>query len=346
MPKVLITADLHIHPHRSDMRRVEDGLECLRWIYKTAEIADCCNVIIAGDFLHNRFSLNSYAYSKACNIVSQSTIRTIFLLGNHDMYYEDNWDVHSLTPLKGLATVVDRPRTIDLHGYPVDFLPYTPHPSRYLPDFTEPSNVLISHLAVSDALLNARNQMISVEDDSKEKEIISPSAFAKWKKVWLGHYHYGQEVSEIVEYIGSPMQLTYGEAGQRKHVGIFDLDTLQTNYVVNDRSPQFHIVERVDELDHIDVTNSYVQIRCQQAVDEEPIETKFDIRRKLSKLGAREIEIQPIKADVNKQTSKALENITQFFNDRNKLIGSYVDAADTGGLDKELLKKIGLQIVG
>ena len=58
MSKILITADLHIHPHYGEARRIEDGLDCLSWIYKVAEERKIKDVIIAGDFLHHRFSLN------------------------------------------------------------------------------------------------------------------------------------------------------------------------------------------------------------------------------------------------------------------------------------------------
>lgn len=344
MSKVLITADLHIHPHRNDTRRIEDGLECLRWIYKTAEIAGIKYVIFAGDFLHHRFSLNSYAYSKASDIVLEANekgIDSIMLLGNHDMYYEDRWDVHSLSPMRELAVIIDKPTTMEFGGYEVDFLPYTPHPSKHLRDFKGSARVLISHLAVADAVLNAKYDIKSVEDDSKDKEVISASAFDRWPKVWLGHYHYGQKVSHNVEYIGSPMQLSYGEAGQRKQIAIFDLATLETTYVENTVSPKFHIVEDADEVPR-EVTNSYIQMRSSA-----PLDGKFELRKKLAQLGAREIEFCPTNntQSTNVKAAAALSNISQFFHNKEKLISEYVDGIKPEGLDVELLKKIGAHLI-
>src|SRR5665213_2793233 len=94
--KVLITADLHIHNHKNDNRRIDDGLACLDWIYQTGKVKGCKYIIFAGDFLHNRFSLNVLAYAKACSLVAayaDAGMKTIFLLGNHDMYSEDKWDI-------------------------------------------------------------------------------------------------------------------------------------------------------------------------------------------------------------------------------------------------------------
>jgi DNA repair exonuclease SbcCD nuclease subunit len=343
MGNILITADLHLHPHRSDQRRVEDGLECLKWIYSTANIARIKTVVFAGDFLHHRFSLSSYAYSKACGIISTARdqgIATIMLLGNHDCYYEDNWSVNSLSPMQGLVNIVDSPKTIEIEGVPVDFLPYTPTPSRYLSEFTNPSSTLISHLAVADAVLNSKYDIKSVEDDSKDKEVISVSAFNRWKKVWLGHYHYGQKVSDNVEYIGSPMQLSFGEAGQNKYIAIYDTDTLETKYIENEISPKFHIVE--DGNIPSEVTGSYIQMRSAATLD-----SKFDLRKELSKLGAREIEFCPISnvQSVNTKTVTALTNINSFFHDKEKLIQQYVSGVNPEGLDLETLRAIGISLV-
>jgi DNA repair exonuclease SbcCD nuclease subunit len=344
MSKVIITGDLHIHAHRNDSRRIEDGLECLKWIYKTAEIAGISEVIIAGDFLHHRFSLNSYAYSKAVDAIvaaRDNKVHTTFLLGNHDMYFEDNWETHSLKPLQGLATIIDTPQTIFFGTTPIDFLPYTPNPSKYLGSFNKDAKILISHLAVADAVLNAKFDIKSVEDDSKDKEVISVSAFNRWKKVWLGHYHYGQKVSKSVEYIGSPMQLSFGEAGQKKHIAIFSPETLETTYVENTISPQFHIVEDSDSVP-ANVTNSYIQMRSSA-----PLDGKFELRKHLSKLGAREIEFCPTNntQSVNVKAAAALSNISQFFNDKDKLIAEYVNGVQPDGLDIELLKNIGAKLI-
>lgn len=346
MKKVIITGDIHIHAHRGDSRRVEDGLSCLEWVYETTRIAGLDTVIVAGDFLHHRFVLSSYAYAKACGIVSgakEDGINTIFLLGNHDMFYEDRWDVNSLVPMHDAATIIDKPTKLAIHGIDVDFLPYTPTPSKYINEapFIKPARTLISHLAIANAILNSRYNILSVEDDSKEKEHIEAEKLHKWEKVWLGHYHYGQKVTSQVEYIGSPMQLTFGEAGQKKHIAIYDLETLESTYVPNKISPQFHIVDNQSQIDNLDMTNAYVQMRSSEV-----IEAKFDLRKKLSKLGAREIEFVPTEQDITATTTVALNNISQFFNNKDELVDHYVEGVEIPEhLNRDILKQIGKEII-
>jgi DNA repair exonuclease SbcCD nuclease subunit len=341
MPKILVTGDLHVHPHRNDARRIEDGIECLEWIYQVADAHRVDHVVFAGDFLHDRFLLNTYAYAKACEIIKRHG-NTLLLLGNHDMVYENRWDIHSLVALRGSNTrVIESACTIEMSGYPVDFLPYTNEPSKHLPTFVNPSPLLISHLPVLDAVLNARFDIKSVEDDSKDKEILPATTFHKWKRVILGHYHYGQKLDAVVEYIGSPMQLSFGEAGQTKHVGIVDLSDLTTEYVVNDVSPKFHIIEDVKETTKLVCANAYVQMRT-----EDDIAAKFDLRTKLIGGGAREVEFVPPKKDVAAQTVKALDKVIGVINNKEQVVEEFVENADVPqSLDKVLLKSIGKKIV-
>jgi DNA repair exonuclease SbcCD nuclease subunit len=346
MSKVLITADLHLHNHRNESRRIDDGLACLEWIYDVASQKNVESVIIAGDLLHNRFQIGTYLYARACEVIKKHD-NTFLLLGNHDMLYEDDWNLHSLVALRSFNTtpgvrIIEKPETVQFGKVSVDFLPYTSSPSKYLDKyFKKPSSLLISHLPVLDAILNARFDIRSIEDDSKNKEVLGVDAFKRWKKVLLGHYHYGQQLNEVVEYIGSPMQLSFGEAGHKKHVIILDLETLAIEYVENSFSPQFHIIEKESELDSLNVKDDYVQIRT-----DAEITAKFDMRNKLTAGGARWIEFVPVKKDVVAQTSDALENVANVINNKEQLIEHFVQHANIPPeLDKNLLAKIGKSIV-
>jgi DNA repair exonuclease SbcCD nuclease subunit len=347
MAKVIITADLHIHNHRSESRRLDDGLKCLNWIYETALERKIKYVIVAGDFLHDRYKLPTMAYSKACQTVAEYKekhgINTIFLLGNHDMYYEDNWSVHSLMPIREWATVIDKPLSYINDDFAMDFLPYTPKPSAHFPFFEKPNKTLISHLSVSDAILNAKFDVLSVENDASEKEMLSTDAFERWKKVFLGHYHYGQKLSPIVEYIGSPMQLTFGEAEQKKHIGVFDTEKLTTEYVINNISPQFIIIDGdVSVLQKMDVHEAYIEIRSDAKID-----SKFDLAKELEYRGARIIEFKPKSMDIVAKANDVIDSVQISLKDKNKLVDSFVDECIEipDSLDKSALKKIGKEIL-
>jgi hypothetical protein len=70
------------------------------------------------------------------------------------------------------------------------------------------------------------------------------------------------------------------------------------------------------------------------------------MRKKLAKLGAREIEFVPTKRDVASATTQALDNISKLFHDKDKLIDGYVDGVEVPEhLNKDTLKRIGKEII-
>lgn len=344
MPKILITADLHLYTHRNDERRASDGLECLKWIYSTAKEHAVEYILFAGDFFHSRHTIRTDTYASAVEIVSSARakgLETIFLLGNHDMYFEDRWDIHSLKGFQQWSTVVDKPSAIDFGDCSVDLLPYTPNPSEYLKSLAGSNNVLISHLAVADAKYNSSGSL-SVEEYTEEKEVVKADSFLPWKKVWLGHYHLGQSVSgSHVEYVGSPMQLNFGEAGQKKHIVIFDPCTLEATYIENKFSPRFVICsdEEIDSFKTEELASSYVQVKSELGHGD-----RVSVREKLKELGTRHIEFRRSGSNVVQETKKAMSNIDSYINDTAKLVDTYVDNVDTGEMDPERLKSIGKEI--
>jgi len=343
MSKILITADLHIHPHSKDLRRLEDGIECLKWIYNTAKENSCKSLIIAGDLFHDRNYIHTLAFFQTCKIISENQdIKTYLLLGNHDMYREHTWLCpNSLESLKKIAEVIDSPKSIKIDGLDIDFLPYTPTPSKYL-SFFKPNKLLISHLGLSEAIINAVYDIKSVEDDSGEKEHIDSKSFSQWDKVFLGHYHFPQKLGKNVEYIGSPMALTYGEANQDKHIIIFDTETFETNYIINNFSPKFIILENASDLDKINVKNSFVRIK---SIDESANAEHFLItKRAKEELGVRDIKITSVKKDITKETDKALAKIDSLFTNKEQIVEHYVNESKES-LDKIKLKEIGIKIL-
>jgi DNA repair exonuclease SbcCD nuclease subunit len=93
----------------------------------------------------------------------------------------------------------------------------------------------------SDILVEHEGEMINVDSD----------LFMEYEQVFLGHFHSEQKVNAKVEYIGSPLQLSFGEAFEDKHVIILDPKTRKKKYIKNDFSPQ-HLIVTQNELKNHD----------------------------------------------------------------------------------------------
>src|SRR6185369_12267385 len=143
-------------------------------------------------------------------------------------------------------------------------------------------DILLGHMAVHGAALNTyfgtRSDVI-VEYDN-DMLPVDVTVFDDWKMTLLGPYHGAQNLNDKVEYVGSPLQLSFGEAFQQKHILILDLETLEKEYVINDFSPKHLIVSQQDvEHENYDLNGNFVRIVVADMGNKDLI----DLKRKITK---------------------------------------------------------------
>lgn len=277
--KILIRADSHNHPHARSAKRMEECLIAYDWSYKVAREREIKVVADLGDVFHDRTHVDAYTHSRVYQSSRQAKndgIKTHFLLGNHDMYFRFDRKASSILAFEALGSVINEPCTIDISGYPCDFFPYVedapgPELAAAFPR-GERSRILFFHAAIEGAIMNsASGKVREIEmgecgdlHEDEIKECISPKFLDGWELALGGHYHMCQVVSEEpckVMYAGSPIQHSFGEAGEEKGVWILDLETLEMERVINDFSPRFKTIElgKAETLGDIDVENCRVR---------------------------------------------------------------------------------------
>jgi DNA repair exonuclease SbcCD nuclease subunit len=143
-------------------------------------------------------------------------------------------------------------------------------------------DILLAHLAVNGAMTNTfygvKSDVI-VEYDN-EMVLVDPGLFDDWEMTLMGHYHGAQKLNGKVEYVGSPLQLSFGEAFQQKHVIVLDLETMEKQYIINDFSPQHLIITPQDvEHENYNLTGNFVRI----AVKDMGQADLLDLQRKIQK---------------------------------------------------------------
>lgn len=273
MAKALLFTDSHIHDHKSKVERLIDCLEVLKWVFDVADQQGAEYVFFLGDLLQERAKIDLLSYMVTCEVfmermISQKAKYKVYLLvGNHDMYHKHKWKVNSIKPLTAIPNVfiVDSPQSLQVGNTQIDWLPHTENPGGELAKFTKHNGpqVLLSHIAVQGAALNTfygiKSDVI-VEHDS-EMQPVDGTSFGTWDAVFLGHYHGAQQINDRVEYIGSPLQLSFGEAFQQKHIVLLDTDTLAKEYIVNTFSPKHYIITPDDiDNDTYDLNGQFVRV--------------------------------------------------------------------------------------
>jgi DNA repair exonuclease SbcCD nuclease subunit len=291
MGKALIFSDLHVHAHKDRVDRLYHCLEVLEWAFATAEKRDCKYIWFLGDLFHERSKIDMLNYLKTFEIfikhMGEATDRDMYLLvGNHDMYHKERWDVNSVKPLTAIPRVhiIEKPTRMMVEGKRIDWMPHTDNPIKVLEDFKQAEggagDLLLGHAAVHGAALNmcyGTRADVIVEYDN-DMVPVSPDVFQDWPMTLLGHYHGAQKLSHNVEYVGSPHQLTYGEAFQTKHCIVLDLETMEKEYVVNTFSPVHIILKPQDVLNEsYNLNGNFVRLTIESQKKKEFVEIKKHI---------------------------------------------------------------------
>ncbi|RDJ35437.1 MAG: hypothetical protein DWQ19_11520 [Crenarchaeota archaeon] len=301
--KSIIFSDAHIHPHKGKVERLNDCLKVLEWVFNTAEERDIKTILFCGDLFHDKQKIDVLTYQKTFEVFVKKMPGKKFylLLGNHDMYSREKWDISSAAPLAAIpgVTVVDRPCSLDIDGYEVGFLPYTHNPPEDLKKIKIESDfkVLLAHVAVDGALWNLVHSTIAdvaIEHDG-EMVKVTPDVFDDYDQVFLGHYHAEQKLTKSVEYVGSPLQLNFGETEQQKHIIEYDFETHKKKYIKNNFSPVHLVLTEKDDILSFDLENNFIRIVSEDISSSELIGLKNEVLQK--NLGSLEIKQKPKKTE-------------------------------------------------
>lgn len=359
--KYLIFADIHIHKHKKSEDRLRNCLETLEWIFQVAEEKGIEHIIFGGDLFHDRQKIDVLTYQMAFEIFGTHKQAHIWLLlGNHDMYHKSKWEVSSAKPLSNLdhIHVIDEPKVQIIGKAPFAFLPFTENPIGDMRDLlqsklftidglTTQRKVLIGHLAVDGAILNTVHETraeVAVEHDGDMVKVDKDS-FKGWDHVFLGHYHAAQKLSKNVEYVGSPLQLSFGEVDQKKHIVIYDGQTGEREYVINEFSPRHLILgEKEADSGKHDLAGNFVRLM----VDDLSASDILDRRSALleeRKVGTLEVQ-QKVKTEKDKAAVKDARAILFKEEDMiEKYVEDVMQIEGVGDLLPNKLEEIGKKIL-
>ncbi len=342
MFKVLIFSDLHCHAHKRSLDRLHDCLKALEWVFLTALEKNLTDIIFAGDLFQDRQKIDVLTYHLTFDLFNKyckKGLKCWLLLGNHDLWYHDKWDISSVWPLSAIdgVYVIDKPSTLKILGCEVDFLPYTHDPIEHLKTLKS-HKTLIGHLALDGAKLNRFHNThadVVIEHDG-EMVPVNAECFSAWDQVFLGHYHCNQNIEPNIEYIGSLLQLNFGEAFQHKHIIIYDLKTGEKEYIRNTFSPQHFIIPEAD-IKKYDIEKNFIRITTTDISSTNLIEVK----QELQKLKPGTLEIVPLPKHEN---THLVEDAKAILYKEDEMLERYADQVDIGELDKPILISVGKKI--
>ena len=219
--KFIAIADLHLSAYSQDKIIKGTNLpERLYYLNKVltniAKFAIDDNIkiiVIAGDIFHNKSIIYSLAQSVLLDFIREfEDLKFIYFSGNHDMSSKSGKGVSALKCLDNEPNVImiHKPQVIEN----IFFVPW--NPETMVNDIkNNDSDYLVAHFGLNEAQLSSG---ISIISDVKLSDL------KHYKHCILGHYHKPQSVGNTT-YVGSPIQLDWGEKGEEKRFLIVDSDS-------------------------------------------------------------------------------------------------------------------------
>lgn len=238
--KYLFTADIHFSGYGQDRLDDETGLpERLASIKRSLYfMANYCvmngitKFIFGGDLMHNKSIIYSISQKilKDFLIEYKDQIQFYFITGNHDLSGKGQDAISSLESLD----LGGPPYWIYINSCYQDvfdrnmyFVPYSHDMVDKIKKNPYNADILISHFGLSEGVLNSG---ISIVSKLSANDLVN----AGYRLVLLGHYHKPQELINdkiSIYYVGSPIQLDWGEKGDEKRFLIFDDETFEVESV-------------------------------------------------------------------------------------------------------------------
>jgi len=202
--KAAFFTDIHFGLKSNSQTHNQDCEDFVDWFIATAKKNGCDTGFFLGDWHHNRNSLNivTMDYSlRALEKLGRAFDQFFFFPGNHDLYYKDKRDIHSVEFGKYIPgiTVVHQPMTLG----EVIMCPWLVG-EEWKTVGKKDARYIFGHFELPSFYMNA---MVQMPDHGE----IQLAQFKKYELGLSGHFHKRQN-KQNMHYIGNAFPHNYADA--------------------------------------------------------------------------------------------------------------------------------------
>ncbi len=202
--KVACFTDIHFGLKSNSSVHNKDCEDFVDWYIAKAKEEGCDTGIFLGDWHHNRNSLNITTMDYSLRVLEKlgsSFDQFFFFPGNHDLYYKDKRDIHSVEFGKYVPgiTIVHEPITID----EVTLCPWLVG-DEWKTIGKKGGKYIFGHFELPNFFMNA---MVQMPDHGE----IQLKDFQRYELGFSGHFHKRQQQGNMV-YIGNAFPHNYSDA--------------------------------------------------------------------------------------------------------------------------------------
>ena len=242
--KVAIFSDLHLGLYGNSTDWHDIALKWADWIVEDMKKKKIKDVFFLGDFFHNRSEISVQTVHVASELITKfEDFNMIMVVGNHDAYYKNRSDVHSLGLLKGHKNlnIIDDNLIIEEFGKKMAFVPW----NNDLP--IGKFDYIFGHFEIQSFRMNN----FKVCDHG-----LSPMDFlaSQTDRVFSGHFH-TRSIKKYnegsIQYVGNTFHHDFNDVGDDRGYHILDIETGGIEFINNSVSPRFKRI-KMSEFGDID----------------------------------------------------------------------------------------------
>ena len=329
--KAAVFSDLHLGLKNNSKTHIQDCEDFVDWFIDQSHKNNCETAIMCGDWHHNRHSLNVTTMDSTVRCLEKlgaAFEKFYFFPGNHDLYYKDKRDIHSVEFGKHIpgVTVVNE----IVEDEDVCLVPWLVG-DEWKKIQKIKAKYMFGHFELPSFYMNA---MVQMPDHGE----LRAEHFENQEYVFSGHFH-KRQVKGKIHYIGNAFPHNYADAWDDDR-GMMILDrenNLEPEYINWTDCPKYRTVklsELLDKTDEIVKSKMYLRVTLDLPISYE--EAQFIKETFINTHNCREITLIPQKQVEEISTEldiTAFESVDQ-------IVTNEITAIDSESFDKQILMEI------
>ena len=207
---------------------------------------------------------------KIADAITKKFKRGVFvILGNHDVYYKDRTDTHSLEGFNKIYSnfhIYEKPEILTINSHKFLMLPW-------IENLTELKNQIKLNKSAKYVFCHADFKGFSFNKVQKLEHGLEQEDVYSFKRIYSGHIHIRQEKGNIL-YVGTPYEMDRGDRGNQKGFYVLDVSGKEIieKFVPNEFSPKYL---KFDILDLLNLTPNEITEKFNNNFIDVLIESEF-----------------------------------------------------------------------
>lgn len=328
--KAACFTDIHFGLKSNSRTHNEDCMDFVNWFIDTAKKNNAETCIFLGDWHHNRSTtdVSTMNYTvRALEKLNASFERVHIITGNHDQYYKDKRDLHSLEYGRLFPNINMVNDTFTEGG--VTILPWLVG-DEWKDIEKIKSRYIFGHFELPLFYMNA---MVQMPDHGE----LQPTHFKHQEYVFSGHFHKRQSRDKI-HYIGNAFPHNYADSwDDERGMMLLEWDKVP-EYINWDGCPKYRTVKLsrlIDEKDSIMKSKMYLRVTLD-------IDITFEEANFIKETFMKEFDIRELSLITEKDNLEGLieDNTDAKFESVDQIVAEQIVALETGTYNTNTLLSI------